>query len=64
MPSFGEGKFIRVYTAAKENLTSVHKLFLRFWQTKLVKGKLSREICQGKLVDRTQEKVNLSTKTC
>jgi hypothetical protein len=61
-----------------ENLTSVQEILPWFWQKEGGLGvremfnkfrahkqqNLSRETCQGKLVDRTHEKVNLSRKTC
>ena len=34
MPAFGQGKFVRVLTPAKENLTNVQEILPWFWPTK------------------------------
>ena len=34
MPAVGQGKFVRVYGRAKENLTSMQATLLGFWQAK------------------------------
>ena len=53
MPVFGQGKCVRCFYVARENLTSVQEILLWFWQTKgglECRAHASNKTCEEKLV--------------